>query len=160
MPESLASVCFVRLPVARWLIEILSGAFAFEQRCEPVACTGMSGATEIPELVLRTSYEVARRPLQLIDRATAAMLGPASSVRLTYRDLLADLDDVVAKVLSDESVEERARLLRRQTSTARQILASSRQTLDAQLAAQGVLRMDRYRRYRRRQAVGVNPPLS
>jgi len=120
----------------------------------------MPGATEIPEVVLRTSYAVARRPLQLIDRATAAVLGPASSARLTYRDLLADLDDVVAKVLSDESVDEGARLLRRQTSAARQILASSRQTLDAQLAAQGVLRMDRYRRYRRRQAVGVNPPPS
>lgn len=110
--------------------------------------------------LLRVHYDIVRFPLQVIDRAAAAALGPASPLRLAYRDLLADLDHVVANVLGDESVEERARRLRNQTEAARQIVALSRQTLDAQLAAQGVLRMERYRQSRRRKIIDVELPSS
>jgi hypothetical protein len=96
---------------------------------------------EIPFVVLRFQYQIARLPLQLIEDQVAARLRSEGPARLLYERSFGALDATVGKLLGDPQLEKRgAALVERSNalSKAAKIDATAtlnRQQADAKLAA-------------------------
>ena len=96
---------------------------------------------EIPFVVLRFQYQIARLPLQLIEDQVAARLRSEGPARLLYERSFGALDATVGKLLGDPQLEKRgAALVERSNalSKAAKLDATAtrnRQQADAKLAA-------------------------
>ena len=96
---------------------------------------------EIPFVVLRFQYQIARLPLQLIEDQVVARLRSEGPARLLYERSFGALDATVGKLLGDPQLEKRgAALVERSNalSKAAKIDATAtrnRQQADAKLAA-------------------------
>ena len=96
---------------------------------------------EVPFVVLRFQYQIARLPLQLIEDQVAARLRSEGPARLLYERSFGALDATVGKLLGDPQLEKRgAALVERSNalSKAAKIDATAtrnRQQADAKLAA-------------------------
>ncbi len=66
---------------------------------------------EIPFVVLRFQYQIARLPLQLIEDHVAARLGSEAPVRLFYERSLGALDATVGNLLGDPALAHRGAAL-------------------------------------------------
>ena len=66
---------------------------------------------EIPFVVLRFQYQIARLPLQLIEDQVAARLRSEGPARLLYERSFGALDATVGKLLGDPQLEKRGAAL-------------------------------------------------
>jgi hypothetical protein len=66
---------------------------------------------EIPSVVLRFQYQIARLPLQLIEDQVAARLRSEAPARLLYERSFGALDATVGKLLGDQRLEKRGAAL-------------------------------------------------
>ena len=66
---------------------------------------------EIPLVVLRFQYQIARLPLQLIEDQVAARLHSEAPARLLYERSFGALDATVGKLLGDPQLEKRGAAL-------------------------------------------------
>ena len=67
--------------------------------------------TEVPFVVLRFQYQIARFPLQLIEQQMAARLTSEAPARLFYERALGALDATVGNLLGDPDLEQRGAAL-------------------------------------------------
>ena len=75
---------------------------------------------EIPFVVLRFQYQIARLPLQLIEDQVVARLHSEGPARLLYERSFGALDATVGKLLGDPQLEKRgAALVERSNALAR-----------------------------------------
>ena len=96
---------------------------------------------EIPFVVLRFQYQIARLPLQLIEDQVAARLRSEAPARLLYERSFGALDATVGKLLGDPQLEKRgAALVERSNSLSKAAkldatATRNREQADAKLAA-------------------------
>ena len=67
--------------------------------------------TEVPFAVLRFQYQIARYPLELIEKQVVARMGPETPTRVFYERWLGMLDATVGNILGDPELEKRGAAL-------------------------------------------------
>jgi len=90
---------------------------------------------EVPFVVLRFQYQIARLPLQLIEDQVAARLRSEGPARLLYERSFGALDATVGKLLGDPQLEKRgAALVERSNALSKAAKIDATATLNRQQA--------------------------